>query len=268
MRRIIFSFFCYLCIICNIAAGSRYYKCKLFPKYVFFPFSYHLTFTDFTKAIGSKHVSFLLSSDGIVENAIQHEMNEFNHSISQHFPFLICSEYFEANKVKKILSKQEFHATYSSMLDSLFCFVHYSTVQQYLSLNITLVSAATVLIHVPIPSILKFDKNIQVLQYHLAKLGSRTNPTSDVHLLESILSGTKAGISVSFKRSCSKIHQDESLHSWIKVFVDRDGGDIMRRLFWYSDAFQSSSIQAKIKRSNDVSPLLMHRKWRQWSDLE
>ena len=234
----------------------------------------HLTFytTDFIKAIGQKHVSYLLASDAIVDNAIKHEINNFNHSISQRgqqFSFLICSGYFESNNVKKILHKEEFHITYSSMLDSIVCFVHYSTLQQYVSLNrAVLVSAATVFIHVPIPSILKFDKNIQVLQYHLAILGLRKKPTSDVHLLESVLSGTKAGISISFKRSCSKSHQDESLHSWLKGFVDKNGGNTMRRLFWYSSAFQPSSAAANEKRSNDVSPFLMHRKWRQWSDLE
>ena len=154
------------------------------------------------------------------------------------------------------------------MRDSLCCFVHYSTIEQYLHVNSTLVSSA-VFIHVPIPSILKFDQSIQALLYFSSILDSRKNPSSmDLHLLDSILSGRQAGISVTFKRSCSQTHQNESLFSWIKLFIDKDGDSIMRSLFWYSEKFQPTGSMSRIRGRNDVDPFLLHRKWRQWSDFD
>eukprot|EP01035_Chromulina_nebulosa_P042288 gene42288-57252_t len=130
----------------------------------------------FIKAIGRNLLSqSLLLEDDVINLAINHEMeliktweNEHSQLLQlekdNNFPHVACTKYFNAHKLKETLlvhSIFEYHVTYSSASDSLFCVVIYPTLQQHRLL--TALPPREMILMEPVPSILKFDRNIHAL---------------------------------------------------------------------------------------------------------
>ena len=226
----------------------------------------------FIKAVGHNLLSqSLLLENDVINLAINHEielMKTWENEQSQllrvetenNFPHVACSKYFDAHQLKETLSAHnisEYHVTYSSASDSLFCVIIYLTLQQHRSM--TTIPAREVILMEPVPSILKFDRNIHALLQHLAFfLRPHDGEPVDTHLLRSILFSDRAGISIVFRNRTSLAEQQQSVGAWVRSALL----EAPRKMFWSSGALQSHFQR---RRDGSAALRVLHEEWRRWT---
>ena len=227
----------------------------------------------YIKAIGRKLLSqSLLVDDAIINIAITHELDEMKTwetgqsqisplEIQNKFPFVACSKYFDAHKLKETLSGYmiEYHVTYSSASDSSFCVIFYPTAQQHRMMTAS--PPREVLLMDPVPSVLKFERGIHALLQHWTTLFRRPEDEpapSNTHLLRSLLFSGRAGLSIVFRNGTSLAEQQRSVDGWGRG-QGRDRS--AQKMLWGSDALQSHFL----RRGGSAALRALHEEWRRWT---
>ena len=237
----------------------------------------------YIKAIGRKLLSqSLLVDDAIINIAITHELDEMKTwetgqsqisplEMQNKFPFVACSKYFDAHKLKETLSGYmiEYHVTYSSASDSSFCVIFYPTAQQHRVMTAS--PPREVILMDPVPSVLKFERGIHALLQHWTTLFRRPEDEpapSNTHLLRSLLFSGRAGLSIVFRNGTSLAEQQRSVDGWGQSQSqgrgrDRDRGRdrSAQKMLWGSDALQSHFL----RRGGSAALRALHEEWRRWT---
>lgn len=178
---------------------------------------------------------------------------------SRQYSYVACSTYPHGHYLRGVIANNadDFHVTYSSASDKLFCINFFATYPQYSS--IMALPHSNILLSVPIPTVLKFDTNIQIMHHFLAEINIDNN---DVKLLESIISGEKAGISVVFRARTSHPEQLESAALWKGSLEGLGGALAMEKIFWHKEVPTS---QSKVDPKSNHE--LLHTQWRRWTAI-
>lgn len=228
----------------------------------------------FEKSIGASQLSRFFTSADILQLAIIHEAKiNYKHStqdsvVVRKYQHMICSKLFTAFRLLDILAKyniSDYHVSYSSISDSLYCSTIFSSMHQYNSL---IADNHDFFPSFPVPSVLKFDRNIQTVQLQLALFDDSNLDSS--HKFNNI--DLISGISVAFHRGWRTKNNSESAILWLKsleISIRNDADIAMQRLFWYSDAFKThfSRNFNKIPHASFDLHLQLHQKWRDWSSI-